>query len=61
MSQSVMRDIVASFVTDERPVDTIIAEFKEGRKEGPGQVYGFQEVDENFEPITNQWWHIGIV
>jgi len=56
-----MRDIVASFVTDERPVDTIIAEFKEGRKEGPGQVYGFQEVDENFEPITNQWWHIGIV
>lgn len=59
MSQSVLRDILENFATDERPVQTIIKEFIEGRKRGKGLVYGFVEVNADFEPIYNQWWYIG--
>ena len=59
MSQSVLRDILTNFATDERPVQTIIKEFKESRKRGKAQVYGFVEVNADFEPIYDQWWYIG--
>jgi len=59
MSQSVLTNILTNFSTDERPVHTIIKEFKESRERGKAQVYGFVEVDANFEPIYDQWWYIG--
>ena len=61
MSQSVLTDILSQFVTDDRPVDEIIAEFKEDRVGGTATVYAFCEVDSNFEPIFDRFWYLGIV